>query len=293
MADYPTNYPSFTDLDGQATLAANNHAARHNKVHAEVLALSQRVGKTGDTVQTTHAYKLSSITGANKAETQENKAPAIDTSTVSFPTNKAVKDYVDAAIAASKSSMYPVGSLYYNATNATNPATLLGFGTWSAYAQGRVPVGLDSSQTEFDTIGETGGDKNLQAHTHTRGTMNITSGTPGIRNGWTDSSGGGTMMYSQSSGAFYTDRPSGDGYWWANPTSSGGAGVNTQYHTRLNFDASRNWTGETSTAGTGAAQNLQPYIVVYIWIRTAQTLVNYNYIRLNKNNETIHPKPSN
>ena len=33
--------------------------------------------------------------------------------------------------------------------------------------KGKVPVGLDSSDTSFDTIGETGGSKELQAHTHT------------------------------------------------------------------------------------------------------------------------------
>lgn len=165
-------------------------------------------------------------------------------------------------------AMKPVGSLYFNADDPTNPSDLLGFGTWVPYAVGRVPVGVDPTQAEFDTAGETGGDKNMQAHTHTRGTMNITSDTTGIRFGWTDTSGGGIMMYSQSSGPFYTSRPA-EGYWWASPSSSGGSGVNNQYHTRLNFDASRNWTGETSTAGTGSSQNLQPYVVVYIWKRTA------------------------
>lgn len=36
-----------------------------------------------------------------------------------------------AAIAAAKESLYPVGSIYINRTNITNPATLLGFGTWA------------------------------------------------------------------------------------------------------------------------------------------------------------------
>jgi len=80
MADYPTNYPSFTDLNGQATLAANNHAARHNKVHAEVTAIAQRVGKTGDTDPTTHEKKIAdlqsglSTTNSNLATTNSNLA---------------------------------------------------------------------------------------------------------------------------------------------------------------------------------------------------------------------------
>ena len=58
--------------------------------------------------------------------------------------------------------LYPVGSIYENATVATNPATLLGFGTWLALAPGRMTVAIDATQTEFDTLGETGG-----AKTHT------------------------------------------------------------------------------------------------------------------------------
>lgn len=34
-------------------------------------------------------------------------------------------------------------------------------------SKGKIPVGYDSTQTEFDTLGKTGGDKNMQAHTHT------------------------------------------------------------------------------------------------------------------------------
>lgn len=62
-------------------------------------------------------------------------------------------------------SLYPVGSMYVNFTDNTNPATLLGFGTWSAVA-GRMVVGYDSTQTEFNAAEKTGGHKELQAHTH-------------------------------------------------------------------------------------------------------------------------------
>jgi hypothetical protein len=65
--------------------------------------------------------------------------------------------------------LHPVGSVYINATNATNPGTLLGFGTWVAFGAGRVPVGFDSSNALFDTAEETGGaaDSVLPTHTHT------------------------------------------------------------------------------------------------------------------------------
>lgn len=63
-------------------------------------------------------------------------------------------------------SIYPVGSMYVNFTDNTNPATLLGFGTWTAVV-GRVVVGYDATQTEFNAAEKIGGHKELQAHTHT------------------------------------------------------------------------------------------------------------------------------
>ena len=56
---------------------------------------------------------------------------------------------------------WPVGSVYTSIVS-TNPATLLGGGTWVSFGAGRVLVGLDATQTEFDTVEETGG-----AKTHT------------------------------------------------------------------------------------------------------------------------------
>lgn len=47
---------------------------------------------------------------------------------------------------------YPVGSLYFNANVSTNPATLLGFGTWQAYGEGKVIMGVGSNT---DSRGET------------------------------------------------------------------------------------------------------------------------------------------
>jgi hypothetical protein len=60
------------------------------------------------------------------------------------------------------SDIYPVGSIYINAAVTTNPATLLGFGTWVAFGTGKMMVGYDASDTDFDALQETGG-----AKTHT------------------------------------------------------------------------------------------------------------------------------
>jgi len=62
---------------------------------------------------------------------------------------------------------YPVGSIYMNAAVATNPSTLLGFGTWTTFGAGKVVIGLDTGDTDFDTVEETGGSKTVDlSHDH-------------------------------------------------------------------------------------------------------------------------------
>lgn len=70
------------------------------------------------------------------------------------------------------STIYPVGSIYMS-VNSANPSTLFG-GTWVAWGTGRVPVGVDTSQTEFNTVEKTGGSKFLQEHKHTYSIRNTT-----------------------------------------------------------------------------------------------------------------------
>ena len=61
--------------------------------------------------------------------------------------------------------IYPVGSIYMS-VNSTNPSTYFG-GTWVAWGSGRVPVGVNTSDTSFNTVEKTGGHKEIQAHSHT------------------------------------------------------------------------------------------------------------------------------
>ena len=65
------------------------------------------------------------------------------------------------------SLVYPVGSIYMSVVN-TNPGTLFG-GTWVAWGSGRVPVGVDTTKSVFDTVEETGGstDAIVPSHSHT------------------------------------------------------------------------------------------------------------------------------
>ena len=55
-------------------------------------------------------------------------------------------------------SAFPIGFIFIS-VDPTNPATSLGYGTWVAFGAGRVLVGLDSGDADFDTVEETGGAK--------------------------------------------------------------------------------------------------------------------------------------
>lgn len=53
--------------------------------------------------------------------------------------------------------VFPIGSTYITQEN-TNPNTILGFGTWERL-KGKVCLGLDENDEDFNTIGKTGGEK--------------------------------------------------------------------------------------------------------------------------------------
>lgn len=59
----------------------------------------------------------------------------------------------------------PIGFVFLSVLD-TNPADLLGYGTWEAFAEGRMLVGHDGADTDFDTAEETGGAKTKAISAH-------------------------------------------------------------------------------------------------------------------------------
>ena len=56
--------------------------------------------------------------------------------------------------------IYPVGAIYMS-VSPTSPSSLFG-GTWTPWGSGRVPVGINSSDSDFNTVEKTGGSKEYE-----------------------------------------------------------------------------------------------------------------------------------
>lgn len=161
---------------------------------------------------------------------------AVTQATTDNDTSVATTAFVQAVV----QTLHPVGSIY-SATVSTNPATLFGFGTWTAFGAGRVLVGNGGGFT----AGATGGsaDAVVVSHTHTA-TTTITD--PGHAHTLGFFSAGGTTndgMFSNASTTVVT-------------TNSATTGITAS-------------TTNTAAGVSGTNANLQPYIVVYMWQRTA------------------------
>ncbi len=170
---------------------------------------------------------------------------------------KLLKDYIQSLT----SAIYPVGSIYMSVKSA-NPSTYFG-GTWVAWGSGRVPVGINTSDTNFSTVEKTGGastvtltTSQMPSHTHTFTGSSATTDSKGAhthtlnlnKTAWSGSSSSRVVVDSTD----YTALTN-------NKTSSNGA------HTHSVTAKGTN----ASTGGGGSHTNLQPYIVCYMWKRTA------------------------
>jgi hypothetical protein len=153
-----------------------------------------------------------------------------------------------AFVTAALSAVYPVGSIYINASSSTNPNTLLGFGTWAAFGAGKVLVGLDAGDALFDTLEETGGSKDavVVSHNHTATSTD---------SGHTHSSANNNFLVNYAGGS---QNGRGDIRSW---------GFETQPSTA---SSTANITTTVDSAGVSATNaNVQPYITVRMWKRTA------------------------
>lgn len=134
--------------------------------------------------------------------------------------------------------LYPIGHIIMSA-NSANPSTYLGFGTWVEWGSGRVPVGVNASDTDFNTVEKAGGSKTINLeHQHTE-----TVGADDNR-----------MFLSASANG---------GLWGSNVIGSANAmswtGTPSSRRIRVNY---------TQKSLSGGKTIVQPYITCYMWKRT-------------------------
>lgn len=178
--------------------------------------------------------KVTALSVANNVITMTVTRAQRNTSAKAFSEGAIVTNgiYIDDIL----DRIYPVGSIYMSATlsTTTQVANALG-GTWVAFGAGRVLVGVDATQTEFNTVLKTGGEK---THTLTE-----------------------TEMPSHSHS--YCGLPAESADAWADP------------YNRISYKNTSNnpypgTSGAINASGGGQAHNnLQPYITCYMYRRIA------------------------
>ena len=158
--------------------------------------------------------------------------------------NEALEDYLPL--------LYPVGSIYMSTVD-TSPASFIG-GTWERYAQGRVPVGYSSSDSDFDSVGATGGAKTvtlttsqIPSHSHTGTDRQLAGRQNGSGAATTSTYRTATAQWNVTEVTEFTNYLSGG---------------TLRYNTIISSYGVRE-------GGGGSHNNLQPYIVCYMWRRIA------------------------
>jgi len=224
-----SNYVKSTDFAAKDALASGNAGkiVKGTEIDTEFNNIATAVATKADLASPTFTGTPSLPTGTTGV-TQTSTDDSTKLATTAF-----VQDVADAI----KNALFPVGSIYTNSSVSTNPGTLLGFGTWTAFGAGRVMVGFNASDPLFDTAEETGGSKDAivvshthsvteNAHTHSGVVGSVTAGAVA----------GGMSVPSGTIGSI--------------GSATTGVSVN-------------------STGSSGTNANVQPYITVYMWKRTA------------------------
>jgi hypothetical protein len=229
-----SNYVKSTNFATKDSLSAGdvNKIVKGTEIDTEFNNIATAISTKADTASPTFTGTVTLPSGA----------VGVTQSYGDNDTSLATTAFVQAALQA----LYPVGSIYTNATNATNPATLFGFGTWTAFGAGRVPVGFDSTNALFDAAEETGGsaDAIIVSHTHT-----ATVTDPSHSHAYLDV-GRDAFVYGSTSGPDFNSTTAST----STTTSTAVTGITVSNST-------------TGSSGTNA--NYQPYITVYMWKRTA------------------------
>lgn len=235
MSIYPGSIPPNGTATPNVTLAVAQHTALHNVAYDEVGAIAMKLGisasvpTTGTVLRGTGAG--SSAWGQSDLATDiTGVLPIANGGTGGASTGAARTSLGVNTALETLALVYPIGSIYMNAGVSTNPVTLLGFGTWTVFGAGRVLIGVGTSDQAF-AASATGGESS-----HTLTTTEMPAHTHDQK------------IYGNNM-----------------ELNNGGSNYRLTYAT----DGGNNVSVTGVTGGGIAHNNLQPYIVVYMWQRTA------------------------
>ena len=158
-----------------------------------------------------------------------------------------IEDGIEQALAFGRNEaidlLYPVNSIYLT-TSSQNPSQTFGRGTWVAWGSGRVPVGVNTNDTDCNTSEKTGG---LKTHSHTN-----------------PSTGSTVLNINQIPAHTHSMKLSNYERYGAGNESVGRRDVGGTIET----GSAGGGQGHNHTMGnTGASSSLQPYITCYMWKR--------------------------
>ena len=213
-----SSYTKATDFASKDALLTGNplKVVKGTEIDDEFNAIQTAVNSKAD-------VNSPALSGTPTAPTASTTTNTTQIATTAFVQQEITANVTTAIIV---DAVYPIGSIFIS-TVSTNPGTLLGRGTWTAFGTGRTLVGIDSGDTDFDTVEETGG-----ATTHT---LTV------------DEMPAHTHEYTRFS-----------------PQSP-----YTQTNSLVDASGSYQTNTTESTGGGDAHNNMPPYIVTYMWKRTA------------------------
>ena len=217
---YYANYDST--IDDQVVITETSEVLTRDELTEQLQQLQKKV----TTMEKDYDEKITQLTTNHQKELEQVKKDLSNTSATANSANTLATTLNSTRL----NKTYPIGSIYISYSN-TNPASLFG-GTWENYGTGKTLVGVDTSQTEFNSVGKTGGEK-----THTLTINEMPSHQHlNIAHGWSVHLFGADVDLTASSYAM----------WYGSDGAYTGVAGGSQPH-----------------------NNLQPYITVYMWRRVS------------------------
>lgn len=255
-AIYNNNFPfSYGNLISIKNAGANQIALEWTGTTGAVGKVAVRCARDAG-LDTWSAWRTLAYTESPEfTGTPTSPTPNVDANNTQIATTKFVRDVIDkyAPIADMLKKAYPVGSVY-TSTVSTNPATLFGFGTWEALPAGRVLLAQGTASWGTYNAGSEGGEathtlslNEIPSHGHTGSTNTVGNHQHEVQSGY----GSGNVVGIQSNSIYKGNTPASYGLYTT------GSGSHTHSVT-IN-----------ATGGGQSHNNMQPYLAVYMWKRTA------------------------